>query len=89
MTSPEPCIVLRSMPQGSLMPTGSPELRTVAQAVEQFLEEAAVQNLTATTIMKRRELLEGKLLLPFCVPRAHRLQRLGARTMRNREATIL
>jgi hypothetical protein len=39
-----------------------PELPSVTAAVEQFLEEAAVRNLAATTIKKRRELLEGKLL---------------------------
>src|SRR4051794_23469175 len=38
-----------------------PELPTVAAAVAAFLEEAAVRNLAATTIKKRRELLEGKL----------------------------
>lgn len=48
-----------------------PELPTVAEAVEQFLTEAAVRNLAATTIQKRRELLDGKLL-PFCAHRGHR-----------------
>ena len=48
-----------------------PELPTVERAVEQFLEEATVRNLAATTIKKRRELLEGKLL-PFCTHRGHR-----------------
>jgi site-specific recombinase XerD len=48
-----------------------PELPTVAAAVEAFLEEAVVRNLAATTIKKRRELLEGKLL-PFCTHRGHR-----------------
>ena len=40
-------------------------------AIEKFLEEAEVRNLAATTIKKRRELLEGKLL-PFCTRRGHR-----------------
>ena len=48
-----------------------PDLPTVAEAVEQFLTEAKVRNLAATTIQKRRELLEGKLL-PFCAHRGHR-----------------
>ncbi len=48
-----------------------PELPTIAEAVEKFLKEAAVRNLAATTIKKRRELLEGKLL-PFCARRGHR-----------------
>lgn len=48
-----------------------PDLPTVTEAVEQFLTEAAVRNLAATTIKKRRELLEGKLL-PFCAHRGHR-----------------
>src|ERR1700733_3160896 len=42
-----------------------PEIPTVVEAVAKFLAEAAVRNLAATTIQKRRELLEGKLL-PFC-----------------------
>ena len=41
-----------------------PDVPNVAEAVEQFLTEAAVRNLAVTTIKKRRELLEGKLL-PF------------------------
>ena len=48
-----------------------PELPSVTAAVEQFLEEAAVRNLAATTIKKRRELLEGKLL-PFCAHKGFR-----------------
>jgi integrase len=48
-----------------------PDLPTVTEAVEQFLTEARVRNLAATTIQKRRELLEGKLL-PFCAHRGHR-----------------
>ena len=48
-----------------------PELPTVADAVDRFLEEAAVRNLAATTIKKRRELLVGKLV-PFCTHRGHR-----------------
>ena len=48
-----------------------PELPSVTAAVEQFLEEAAVRNLAATTIKKRRELLEGKLL-PFCAYKGFR-----------------
>ena len=43
-----------------------PELPSVTAAVEQFLEEAAVRNLAATTIKKRRELLEGKLFALLC-----------------------
>ncbi len=43
----------------------------VTEAVEQFLKEGTVRNLAATTITKRRELLEGKLL-PFCARRGHR-----------------
>src|ERR1700730_2045144 len=42
-----------------------PEIPTVAEAVAKFLDEAAVRNLAATPIQKRRELLVGKLL-PFC-----------------------
>jgi hypothetical protein len=37
------------------------ELPAVTQSVEQFLEEATVRNLAATTIKKRRELLEPAL----------------------------
>jgi site-specific recombinase XerD len=48
-----------------------PELPTVAEAVEAFFQEATVRNLAATTIKKRRELLEGKLL-SFCTHRGHR-----------------
>lgn len=48
-----------------------PDLPTVTEAVEQFLTEARVRNLVATTIQKRRELLAGKLL-PFCAHRGHR-----------------
>ena len=48
-----------------------PDLPTVTEAVEKFLKEAAVRNLAATTIKKRRELLEGTLL-PFCAHRGHR-----------------
>ena len=48
-----------------------PELPTVADAVDRFLEEATVRNLAATTIKKRRELLVGKLV-PFCAHRGHR-----------------
>jgi site-specific recombinase XerD len=48
-----------------------PDLPTVTEAVDQFLTGAAVRNLAATTIKKRRELLEGKLL-PFCAHRGHR-----------------
>jgi hypothetical protein len=39
-----------------------PELPAIDGAIEKFLEEAKTRNLAATTIKKRRELLEGKLL---------------------------
>jgi integrase/recombinase XerD len=48
-----------------------PDLPTITEAVAQFLKEGTVRNLAATTITKRRELLEGKLL-PFCARRGHR-----------------
>ncbi|MDP1571031.1 MAG: tyrosine-type recombinase/integrase [Vicinamibacterales bacterium] len=51
--------------------TIKPELPTVRVAVEKFLDEAAVRNLKATTIKKRRELLEGKLL-PYCKSKGYR-----------------
>ena len=38
---------------------------TVEQAVERYFEDATARHLAETTIRKRRELLEGKLL-PFC-----------------------
>ena len=59
-----------------------PEIPTVAEAVGKFLDEAAVRNLAATTIQKRRELLEGKLL-PFCERRGfHRLRELTVEALR-------
>jgi integrase/recombinase XerD len=48
-----------------------PELPGVAPAIEKFLEEAKARNLAATTIKKRRELLEGKLL-PYCKRKGYR-----------------
>ena len=59
-----------------------PEIPTVAEAVAKFLDEAAVRNLAATTIQKRRELLVGKLL-PFCERRGfHRLRELTVEALR-------
>ena len=51
--------------------TVKPELPSIRAAVEQFLKEAAVRNLAETTIKKRRELLEGKLL-PYCTSKGYR-----------------
>ena len=48
-----------------------PELPSIADAVDKFLEEAKTRNLAATTIKKRRELLEGKLL-PYCKRKGYR-----------------
>lgn len=48
-----------------------PELPSIAEAVAAFLKEAETRNLAATTIQKRRELLEGKLL-PFCKSKGFR-----------------
>jgi site-specific recombinase XerD len=48
-----------------------PELPDVAAAIQQFLKEAKTRNLAATTIKKRRELLEGKLL-PYCKRKGYR-----------------
>ena len=48
-----------------------PELPTITDAVDKFLKEAKTRNLAATTIQKRRELLEGKLL-PFCKRKGYR-----------------
>jgi integrase/recombinase XerD len=41
------------------------EIPTITQAVEKYFDDATARHLAATTIRKRRELLEGKLL-PFC-----------------------
>lgn len=51
--------------------TVKPELPTVQVAVEKCLEEATVRNLAKSTIKKRRELLEGKLL-PYCKGKGYR-----------------
>lgn len=48
-----------------------PDLPSVVEAVAAFLKEAETRNLAATTIQKRRELLEGKLL-PFCKSKGFR-----------------
>jgi integrase len=48
-----------------------PELPSIVDAVAAFLKEAETRNLAATTIQKRRELLEGKLL-PFCKSKGYR-----------------
>jgi integrase/recombinase XerD len=48
-----------------------PEVPTVEEAVKKFLDEAATRKLAATTIKKRRELLEGKLV-PYCKHRGYR-----------------
>lgn len=48
-----------------------PELPSIAEAVAAFLKEAETRNLAATTIQKRRELLEVKLL-PFCKSKGFR-----------------
>ena len=48
-----------------------PELPSIVDAVAAFLKEAETRNLAATTIQKRRELLEGKLL-PYCKGKGYR-----------------
>lgn len=48
-----------------------PEVPTIDEAVKKFLEEAVARKLAGTTIKKRRELLEGKLL-PYCKHRGYR-----------------
>jgi len=48
-----------------------PELPDLAAAIEKFLKEAETRNLAATTIKKRRELLEGKLLA-YCKRKGYR-----------------
>lgn len=58
------------------------DLPTVEQAVEAYFDDAKARHLAETTIQKRRELLEGKLL-PFC--RSHgisQLQQLTVTTLR-------
>jgi integrase/recombinase XerD len=47
------------------------ELPTISVAIERFLKEAEVRNLAKTTIKKRRELLEGKLV-PYCKGKGYR-----------------
>ena len=49
----------------------TPDLPSIAEAIDAFLKEAETRNLAATTIQKRRELLEGKLL-PFCKSKGFR-----------------
>lgn len=41
------------------------EVPTISEAVAKYFEDAKARHLAATTVRKRRELLEGKLL-PFC-----------------------
>jgi hypothetical protein len=41
------------------------DIPTIEQAVEQYLDDAAARHLAPTTIRKRREMLEGRLLA-FC-----------------------
>ena len=46
------------------------DLPTVEKAVEAYFDDAKARHLAETTIQKRRELLEGKLL-PFCKVARH------------------
>ena len=48
-----------------------PEVPTIEESVKKFLDEAVARKLAATTIKKRRELLDGKLL-PYCKHRGYR-----------------
>jgi hypothetical protein len=48
-----------------------PELPDLVEAIQKFLAEAKTRNLAATTIKKRRELLEGKLLT-YCKRKGYR-----------------
>lgn len=48
-----------------------PELPGLADAIQKFLKEAETRNLAATTIKKRQELLEGKLLA-YCKRKGYR-----------------
>ena len=41
------------------------EIPTIEQALELYFQDATARHLAETTVRKRRELLEGKLL-PFC-----------------------
>lgn len=59
-----------------------PDVPTVEEAVGKFLAEAAARKLATTTIKKRSELLEGKLL-PYCKHRGYRhLRQLTVDTLR-------
>jgi integrase/recombinase XerD len=62
------------------------EVPTIEKAVEKYFADAAARHLAETTIRKRRELLEGKLL-PFCRSKGmHLLKQLDVtalRTFRN------
>jgi integrase/recombinase XerD len=48
-----------------------PDVPTIEEAVGKFLDEAAARKLAKSTIKKRRELLEGKLV-PYCRHRGYR-----------------
>lgn len=48
-----------------------PNVPTIAEAVTKFLDEAKARKLAETTIRKRRELLDGKLL-PYCKRHGYR-----------------
>lgn len=54
------------------------DLPTVEKAVEAYFDDAKARHLAKTTIQKRRELLEGKLL-PFC--KAHGISQLKQLTV--------
>jgi integrase/recombinase XerD len=45
--------------------TNRPDVPTITEALQKYLEDAEARHLAPTTIRKRRELLEGKLL-PYC-----------------------
>jgi hypothetical protein len=62
------------------------DIPTIEKAVERYFDDATARHLATTTIRKRRELLEGKLL-PFCKGKGfHVLKQLDVtalRTFRN------
>jgi site-specific recombinase XerD len=59
------------------------DVPTIEQAIEKYFADASARHLAATTIRKRRELIEGKLL-PFCRDKGfHVLRQLDVDALRS------
>lgn len=62
--------------------TNRPGVPTISEALKKYLEDAEARHLAPTTIRKRRELLEGKLL-PYCESKGFgRLEELNVDALR-------